>query len=119
MELELEPAGGEPGVRQGGIAIRFDDPRWNLYIGLIVLNVFDVITTMQVLERGGAERNPFVQPLVHDIWLIAGMKAAVLGLVAGLLTRCPGSRVAQLALACAAGWYLAVVTWNTVVLTIF
>lgn len=93
------------------------DPRWTLYAGLAVLNVFDLITTSMVLERGGSERNPFVQPIVHDLFLVGLLKALVLVVVGTLLTRCRGSRIAGLSLAGTTGWYLAVVCWNVAVLT--
>ncbi len=94
------------------------DPRWALYAGLVVLNVLDLITTVMVLDRGGEERNPFVQPLVENMWHVGVLKALVLVLVATLLTRCRGSRIAELSLAGTTGWYLAVVSWNVAVLTI-
>ncbi len=101
------------------MAAAVEDPRWPLYGGLVVLNLFDVITTALVLDGGGNERNPFVQPVVENIWMIGLLKALVLVLVAVLLTRCEGSRIARLSLAATAGWYLAVVSWNLAVLTIF
>lgn len=94
------------------------DARWSLFVGLLVLNVLDLITTMLVLDRGGEERNPFVQPLVENMWHVGLLKAAVLVIVATLLTRCEGSRIAELSLAGTTGWYLAVVCWNVAVLTI-
>lgn len=94
------------------------DPRWSLFVGLVVLNVVDIVTTSMVLDRGGSERNPFVQPIVDDMWQIGLLKAVVLVIVATLLTRCAGSRIAELSLAATAGWYLAVVAWNVAVLTI-
>jgi len=95
-----------------------DDPRWTLFAGLGVLNVLDLITTAMVLDRGGEERNPFVQPFVDNLWHVGLLKAMVLVLVATLLTRCQGSRIAELSLAGTTGWYLAVVFWNVAVLTI-
>jgi hypothetical protein len=94
------------------------DPRWTLFVGLVVLNVLDLITTALVLDRGGEERNPFVQPLVDNLWHVGLLKALVLVIVATLLTRCRGSRIAELSLAATTGWYLAVVGWNVAVLTI-
>jgi hypothetical protein len=117
--VQIETAGLEtPLARRAGWRARVDDPRWSLYLGLAVLNVFDLITTAMVLDRGGEERNPFVQPLVENMWHIGLLKVAVLLLVGTLLTRCEGSRIAELALAGTAGWYLAVVLWNVAVLTI-
>ena len=100
-------ARGEPRVSE--IWAKFADPRWLLYLSLVVLNLLDVITTSMVIDRGGAERNPFVQPFVHDMMQVAALKGVVLVVVAALLTRCPGSRIAELALTGTAGWYLAVV----------
>lgn len=94
------------------------DPRWTLYGGLVVLNLLDVITTAMVIDRGGAERNPFVQPFVHDMRLVTVLKVLVLVIVATLLTRVRDSRLATLALAGTTGWYLAVVSWNTAVLAL-
>lgn len=94
------------------------DSRWALYLALIVLNVFDLITTAMVLDRGGEERNPFVQPLVDNLFHVGLLKGLVLVIVATLLTRCRGSRIAELSLAGTTGWYLAVVVWNIAVLTI-
>lgn len=94
------------------------DSTWALFAALGVLNVVDLVTTALVLDRGGAERNPFVQPIVHNLWHVALLKAVMLVIVATLLTRCRGSRVAGLALAGTTGWYLAVVCWNVVVLTL-
>jgi len=94
------------------------DSRWALFVSLIVLNVVDVITTSMVLDRGGEERNPFVQPMVENLWHVGLLKAFVLALVATLLTRCRGSRIAEVSLAGTTGWYLAVVCWNVAVLTI-
>jgi len=115
----MEAVGLEPPT---GASVRWrailDDPRWTLFLGLTVLNVFDLITTAMVLDRGGEERNPFVQPFVDNLWHVGLLKAAVLVLVATLLTRCRGSRIAELSLAGTAGWYLAVVCWNVAVLTI-
>ena len=104
----------ETGVRRALLA----DSRWGLFVGLVVLNVLDLITTALVLDRGGEERNPFVQPLVDNLWHVGVLKALVLVLVASLLTRCRGSRIAELSLAGTTGWYLAVVSWNVAVLTI-
>jgi hypothetical protein len=111
----------EPGVLAGrstSIRAVLDGSRWAMFGGLVVLNIFDVITTAMVLDRGGEERNPFVQPFVDGIWQVAGLKALILVLVATLLARCQGSRIAEFSLAAATGWYLAVVCWNIAVLTI-
>jgi len=94
------------------------DPRWRLFVGLVVLNLIDLVTTSMVLTRGGSERNPFVQPFVDDIWQVGVLKGLVLVLIAVLLGRCRQSRIAEVALAATTGWYVAVVSWNVAVLTI-
>ncbi len=94
----------------------FTDQRWLMYFGLVVLNIADVITTAAVLDRGGVEGNPFVQPLIDGIWQVSFFKAVVLIIIALLLRQSRDSRIAHLALATASGWYLAVVLWNGVVL---
>ena len=94
------------------------EPRWSLFLGLIVLNILDLITTAFVLTNGGAERNPFVQPFIDNLWQIGLLKGAVLALIAMLLTRCPASRITELSLAATTGWYLAVVAWNVAVLAL-
>ncbi|MEM7141622.1 MAG: DUF5658 family protein [Actinomycetota bacterium] len=102
----------------GRLRTILDDPRWFLYAGLVVLNVFDIITTAMVLDRGGSESNPFVQPFVESIWQVSLLKAAVLVIIAVLVARVEGSRLSEFALAGTAGWYLAVVSWNVAVLAI-
>ncbi len=92
------------------------EQRSQAFMALVVLNILDVITTAFVLERGGTEYNPFVEPFVDNLTQISLLKLAALTIVAGLLTRCPESRVADLALVGATGWYVAVVGWNLTVL---
>ena len=115
-ELDVESAHGVG--HPGDVSRLSADHRWSLYVGLVVLNVLDLITTAVVLDRGGTERNPLVKPIVDGIWDVALVKGLVLALVAVLLTRCRDSRIADLALAGTAGWYLAVVMWNCVVLAL-
>ncbi|MEZ5166971.1 MAG: DUF5658 family protein [Acidimicrobiales bacterium] len=113
---------GVPGVRalgrRTGAAGVLAEQIWAMCAGLVVLNVLDIITTAMVIRRGGAERNPFVQPVIDSMWQISALKGLVLVVVATLLMRCRESRIAQLALAGTTGWYLAVVLWNTAVLTV-
>ena len=90
--------------------------RWQLFSTLVVLNVLDIVTTELVLRQGGVERNPFVQPIVHDMVQLSLMKAAVLGIVGLLLARASDSRIPDVALVGATGWYVAVISWNFTVL---
>ena len=94
------------------------DQRWSLFRLLVVLNVFDVITTEMVIQNGGHETNPFIQPIVGSVFAVSALKAAVLGVVGVLLSQCKPSRPIDLALTLATGWYVAVVIWNTVVLAL-
>lgn len=100
----------------GAAPFSLSDERARLFIALVVLNVLDIITTVLVLDRGGVERNPFVEPIVHDIMAVSVLKAVVLGIVGFLLVRCRPSWRVDVALTAATGWYLAVVMWNTAVL---
>jgi len=92
--------------------------RWTMFAALVVLNLFDVITTAMVISRGGIEGNPVMQSVVDNMVHVGFLKAAVLGLIAVLLARSPESKVASLGVAAAAAWYLVVVSWNVLILTI-
>jgi len=92
--------------------------RWVLFGLLVLLNLADVVTTGYVLALGGVETNPLVKPIVDNLWAVSALKAAVLALVGALLVRCAGSRLAEVALVVATGWYLAVVSWNITVLAL-
>ena len=94
------------------------DQRWTLFVALVVLNLLDVLTTMWVLDRGGSETNPFIEPIVDSMWTVTALKAGVLAIVGLLLTRCRESRPIDLALVGVTGWYIAVVSWNLTVLTV-
>lgn len=94
------------------------EQRWQVFSALVVLNVLDVLTTGFVLSNGGTERNPFVQPIVDNLLHVGLLKVAMLGLVGGLLTRCRDSRITDVALIGATGWYVAVVGWNAAVMAL-
>ena len=94
------------------------DQRWSLFALLVVLNVFDVITTELVIQNGGHETNPLIQPIVGSVLAVSALKAVVLAIVGILLSRCTPSRSIAVALTLTTGWYIAVVTWNTVVLVL-
>ncbi len=102
---------------------RFDDvrskaARWQLFGALVVLNVLDIVTTELVLRQGGVEKNPFLQPIVHDMVQLSLMKAAVLGIVGILLARASYSRLPDVALVGTTGWYMAVICWNLAILAL-
>lgn len=102
---------------EAGDAARLEQ-RWSLFVTLVVLNLFDVITTELVIRAGGHETNPFIQPIVHNFWMVALLKAAALTVVGVLLSRARPSRAIDLGLTLTTGWYVAVVIWNTVVLAL-
>jgi len=92
-----------------------EDGRWNVLIALVLLNVLDVISTVAVLAAGGTESNPLMRPLIEGVWPAVLLKTVVLVLVAWLLHRCSDSRRIAVMMACTAGWYIAVVSWNVTV----
>ena len=107
VEARIEPAG----------TARLDQ-RWSLFVTLVVLNILDVITTELVLRGGGHETNPFIQPIVDNVWSVALLKVVALTVVGLLLSRCRPSRAIDIGLTLTTGWYVAVVIWNTVVLAL-
>ena len=100
------------------VGVRRMDSRWVLYWMLVVLNVLDVVTTGLVLDRGGRETNPIIEPIVHDLVLVSGLKLAVLYVVGFLLVRSRRSPMIDAALVITTGWYLAVVLWNSTILAL-
>lgn len=95
---------------------RHDDNRWSVLAALVVLNALDVISTVAVLAAGGTENNPLMRPLIEGVWPAVLVKTAVLVTIAWLLARCRDSRRIEIMMACATGWYIAVVAWNLAVL---
>jgi len=72
---------------------------------LWILNGLDVLTTTMVLDRGGSEANPLMQPFA-DSWIqLAAIKYLVLGLYSSL--RPPRWVTGTLCV-----WYTLVVGWN-------
>ena len=94
------------------------DQRWALFVALVVLNVFDIVTTEAVLARGGRETNPILEPLVDSMLTVSMLKAVVLVIVGCLLLRCRPSKLIDFALVITTGWYGAVVAWNVTVLAL-
>lgn len=83
---------------------------------LTVLNLLDLVTTRLVLDRGGNEGNPLMEPVVTDFWGALALKAVFLAVIALLAVRCIRSTRAQLALLLVNSWYFVVVGWNAAVL---
>ncbi len=90
--------------------------RWQLFCALVVLNVLDIVTTELVLRQGGVEQNPLVRPFVYDLVQLSLMKAVALCVVGFLLARASDSRLPDVALIGATGWYVATISWNFTVL---
>ena len=91
--------------------------RLQLYWILWLLNAIDIVTTKLVLDRGGTEKNPIMEPLMEGLWGAIAVKVAVLAVVGLLITKCPPrSRRPDVALVFVTGWYFAVVAWNLAVL---
>jgi hypothetical protein len=88
-----------------------------LLVALIALNLADLVTTRLVLDRGGAEGNPLMRPLVEGLWPALSSKVLCLVLVAALAVRCPRPRWTVRLLAPVTVWYGLVVAWNLVVLS--
>jgi hypothetical protein len=87
-----------------------------LFWALVALNIADLVTTRAVLDRGGNERNPLLEPVVHGMWGAVALKAVGLVLVAALLNRCAGSPRARVFVGATVTWYAFVVVWNLTVL---
>jgi hypothetical protein len=87
-----------------------------LVVFLGLLNLADILTTKAVLDRGGAEGNPLMAPLVEGMWGAAMVKLGLLVLIAVLVQRCPRSTRLLRGLTVVVAWYAIVVAWNFVVM---
>lgn len=87
-----------------------------LYVGLVVLNLIDLVTTRLVLDRGGKEGNPVMAPIIHSAYGALVAKAACLGLIGALIVRSRRSPRMLVVLASVDVWYVLVVAWNLRVL---
>ena len=79
---------------------------------LIALNVADLITTRAVLLAGGAESNPFMQPLVSNLMHAVAVKGLCLLAVTALVLRTRFPERTALVLGGVNLWYAVVVGWN-------
>ena len=88
----------------------------HLFALLVGLNLADLVTTRLVLDRGGTEANPVLEPIIHSMAHASVLKALCLAIVGLLLVRTGRTvRVAAVLLAVNA-WYTFVVLWNLRVL---
>ena len=84
---------------------------------LVALNLADIITTRAVLQAGGTESNPLMQPFVGDILHAVALKGSCLLIVTALVLRTRTPDRTALVLGAVNVWYLAVVCWNLLVLS--
>lgn len=83
---------------------------------LVGLNALDLVTTRLVLERGGGEANPVLEPIIANLLGAFLVKALCLALVGALLRRVRYSVRVTAVLVAVNAWYLLVVCWNVRVL---
>jgi hypothetical protein len=76
------------------------------------LNLLDVVSTQMVLQRGGREGNPLMEPFAHDVWRSVGIKGLCLLVIVALIDRCPRSALVMRTLVAVNLWYVVVVSWN-------
>ena len=88
--------------------------RW-LFGFLVALNLLDVITTELVLQAGGVETNPIMQPVVHSVPMVILVKVIALSAAGLLLLKAKPSLMVDIALTIVTGWYTAVIVWNVLV----
>lgn len=108
-----------PWVRRGPLGRTLDACRGRLgvlYLVLVALNAADLVTTRLVLDRGGTEANPLLEPVVASMVGAVAVKALCLAVIGSLLARCrPSARVVTVLVAVNV-WYAFVVLWNVRVL---
>lgn len=88
-----------------------------LFAVLVALNAADLVTTRLVLDRGGAEANPLLEPVVANLLGAVAVKALCLAVIGALLARCRRTARVAVLLVAVDAWYAIVVLWNVRVLT--
>lgn len=83
---------------------------------LVALNLADLITTRAVLDAGGAESNPVMQPFVHNIVSAGCVKAFFILVIVALVFRTKRLERMLPLLGLVDLWYFFVVIWNLTVL---
>jgi hypothetical protein len=81
-------------------------------VGLVVLNLFDILLTQRLLAQGGIEANPVMAPFVHGTTGIA-VKVGLPVLLGFRHLRAPLRRPLVLGLCWVCVIYLGVVLWNS------
>ena len=97
-------------------AVHLDDEslertRWLAVVGLLVLNVADLLLTRRLLGMGGVEANPLMALVIAGPWGVV-VKIGVPILVGVRHLRAPLKRSLVLALCWMCVVYLGVVLWN-------
>lgn len=87
-----------------------------LFALLVALNAADLVTTRLVLDRGGAEANPLLEPVVASVLGAVALKAMCLAIIGLLLARCRRTTRVVALLVAVDVWYAFVVLWNVRVL---
>jgi hypothetical protein len=81
-------------------------------LGLIALNICDLVLTRRLLSMGGVEANPLMAPLVHTGWGVA-LKLGLPVVLAVRHLRAPVNRTISLGLCWMCVLYFGVVLWNS------
>jgi hypothetical protein len=85
--------------------------RWVAIVGLVVLNIMDLVLTRRLLSGGATEANPLMALVIAGNWGIA-IKIGVPLLAGARHLRVPLARKPVLALCWMNVLYLGVVAWN-------
>jgi hypothetical protein len=90
--------------------------RWIAIVGLVVLNVADLVLTRKLLTMGGVEANPIMAPFIHG-WAGIFVKLGLPVAIGYRHLRVPLRRGLVLGLCWMCVIYLGVVAWNSHLLT--
>lgn len=114
--LDVAPAAAPSWFGVARQAVRAYSVATGLFVGLVVLNLIDLVTTRLVLDRGGEEGNPVMAPIIDNAFGALGVKVLCLGLIGTLIARSRRSTRMLAALAAVDVWYVLVIGWNLRVL---
>jgi hypothetical protein len=88
----------------------------SLLAWLVALNIADLITTREVLARGGSESNPLMQGVIDNMMHASLVKFACIAVVVALVLRTRFTHRVAWSLGAVNLWYALVVGWNLGVL---
>lgn len=83
-----------------------------MVVAILLLNVLDVVTTQHMLARGGTELNPLSARLI-EVGMLPVTKVSVAGFIAVAAVAATSRKRVSTLLMLVAGFYLAVVTGNS------